>query len=222
MPAIEHEIYGKVVVVFNQNQTLSRLEGLNSDCTFYGITVIGLLCIVPFRGEYLGFKPKFTYMVNHLVYPVHDVNCPFLGLHFICMVSAEREVAPNAVLALKREGYFNTDFNLNDTLEGITYVGFLNFLRKNFGFAMAEFASSLPMSSFIAKAKIMISEVEASMLVNDTAGVRAQAMSAEGIVLMDFNIDREVNQIHVLNAPSPASTSFLATASYILGNYLLS
>ena len=32
----------------------------------------------------------------------------------------------------------------------------------------------------------MIPEVEANMLVKGTAGVRAQAMSAEGILLMDF------------------------------------
>ena len=124
------------------------------------------------------------------------------------------------MLAFKREGYSNKDFNLKDTFESLTYVGFLNFLRKNFGFAMGEFASSLLMSSFIAKAKIMIPEVEANMLVKGSTGVRAQAMSAEGTLLMDFNIEREGNQIHVLNAPSPGATSSLAIASYILDNYL--
>jgi L-2-hydroxyglutarate oxidase len=58
------------------------------------------------------------------------------------------------------------------------------------------------------------------MLVKGTAGVRAQAMSAEGTLLMDFNIEREGNQIHVLNAPSPGATSSLAIASYIIDNYL--
>ena len=88
------------------------------------------------------------------------------------MVSGEREVGPNTVLSLKREEYSNMDFNLQDAFESLTYVGFLNFLRKNFGFAMGEFASSLLMSSFIAKAKIMIPEVDASMLMKGSAGVR--------------------------------------------------
>jgi L-2-hydroxyglutarate oxidase len=178
------------------------------------------LRIVPFRGEYLSFKPEFQYMVNHLVYPVPDVKYPFLGVHFTRIISGEREVGPNAVLAFKREGYSNKDFNLKDTVESLTYVGFLNFLRKNFGFAMGEFASSLLMCSFIAKAKIMIPDVEASMLVKGTSGVRAQAMSTEGSLLMDFNIQRKGNQIHVLNAPSPGATCSLAIASYILDNYL--
>jgi len=200
---------------------LVSCTGLHSDRTFSKYTgKKGPLRIVPFRGEYLSFKPGFEHMVNHLVYPVPDVKYPFLGVHFTRMISGEREVGPNAVLAFKREGYSNKDFNLKDTIESLTYVGFLNFLRKNFGFAMGEFASSLLMSSFIAKAKIMIPEVEASMLVKGTAGVRAQAMSAEGKLLMDFNIEREGNQIHVLNAPSPGATSSLAIASYIIDNYL--
>jgi L-2-hydroxyglutarate oxidase len=200
---------------------LVSCTGLHSDRTFSKYTgKKGPLRIVPFRGEYLSFKPEFEHMVNHLVYPVPDVKYPFLGVHFTRMISGEREVGPNAVLAFKREGYSNKDFNLKDTIESLTYVGFLNFLRKNFGFAINEFASSLIMSSFIAKAKIMIPEVEANMLVKGMAGVRAQAMSAEGTLLMDFNIEREGNQIHVLNAPSPGATSSLAIASYILDNYL--
>jgi L-2-hydroxyglutarate oxidase len=76
------------------------------------------------------------------------------------------------------------------------------------------------MTSFIAKAKIMIPDVDASMLVKGSAGVRAQAMNPEGKLLMDFNIEREGNQVHVLNAPSPGATSSLAIASYIIDNYL--
>jgi L-2-hydroxyglutarate oxidase len=200
---------------------LVSCTGLHSDRTFSKYTgKKEPLRIVPFRGEYLSFKPEFEKMVNHLIYPVPDANYPFLGVHFTRMVSGEREVGPNAVLAFKREGYTNKDFNFKDTIESLTYVGFLNFLRKNFSFALGEFASSLLMSSFIAKAKIMIPEVEASMLVKGTAGVRAQAMDPSGKLLMDFNIERDGNQVHVLNAPSPGATSSLAIASYILDNYL--
>lgn len=216
---------GELVVITEKGSyTFDRLvscTGLHSDRTFSKFTAKkSPLRIVPFRGEYLSFKPEFEYMVNHLVYPVPDVNYPFLGVHFTRMVSGEREVGPNAVLAFKREGYSNRDFNFNDTLESLTYVGFLNFLRKNFSFAMGEFASSLLTSSFIAKAKIMIPEVEASMLVKGTAGVRAQAMDPAGKLLMDFNVEREGNQVHVLNAPSPGATASLAIASYVLDNYL--
>ena len=57
------------------------------------------------------------------------------------------------------------------------------------------------------------------MFVKGTAGVRAQAMDTNGKLLMDFNIIREKNQIHVLNAPSPGATASLAIADYIIENY---
>jgi L-2-hydroxyglutarate oxidase len=143
-----------------------------------------------------------------------------LGVHFTRLIGGEREVGPNAVLAFKREGYTNRDFSLNDSIDSLTYIGLIQFLRKNFSFAMGEFASSLFVSSFIAKAKALIPDISEDMLVKGTAGVRAQAMDAKGNLLMDFNIERVGNQIHVLNAPSPGATSSLAIASYILENYL--
>jgi L-2-hydroxyglutarate oxidase len=45
-------------------------------------------------------------------------------------------------------------------------------------------------------------------------------MDPSGKLLMDFNVEREGNQVHVLNAPSPGATSSLAIASYIIDNYL--
>ena len=200
---------------------LISCTGLHADRAYTQYTTRkSPLRIVPFRGEYLSFKPEFEGMVNHLIYPVPDAKYPFLGVHFTRMVSGEREVGPNAVLAFKREGYSNRDISVKDTFESLTYIGFINFLRKNFRFAMGEFASSLSMAAFIAKAKAMIPEVEAHMLVKGSAGVRAQALSESGQLLMDFNIQREGNQIHVLNAPSPGATSSLAIASYILEHYL--
>jgi L-2-hydroxyglutarate oxidase len=216
---------GEIVIqTATQSYTFDRLvscTGLHSDRAYKGFTgKKAPLRIVPFRGEYLSFKPEFISMVNHLIYPVPDIKYPFLGVHFTRMVSGEREVGPNAVLAFKREGYVNSDINLKDTYDSLTYLGFFNFLRKNFGFAMGEFASSFSMASFIAKAKVMIPEVEASMLVKGSAGVRAQAMDPSGKLLMDFNVEREANQVHVLNAPSPGATSSLAIASYVINNYL--
>jgi L-2-hydroxyglutarate oxidase len=136
------------------------------------------------------------------------------------MISGEREVGPNAVLALKREGYSNTDISLIDAWDSLSYIGFLNFLRRNFSFAMGEFASSLSKKAYISKAKVMIPGVEDYMLEKCTAGVRAKAVDRGGNLLMDFRVKRKGNQIHVLNAPSPGATASLAIANYIIENYL--
>ena len=95
------------------------------------------------------------------------------------------------------------------------------YISKNFAFSINEFKSSLFMKDFIAKAQKMIPDVNASMLERGPAGVRAQAISPEGILQMDFNIIRKGRQIHVLNAPSPGATASLAIASHIIENFLV-
>lgn len=196
--------------------------GLFSDRTYTNLTKHkSPIKILPFRGEYMHIAEEYKNIVNHLIYPVPDPQYPFLGVHFTRMVNGGREVGPNAVLALKREGYKNTDFSFTDAIEALTYKGFLNFLSKNFKFAMGEFASSLSNKAFVAKAKKLIPDVEDYMFTKGgTAGVRAQAISPHGELLMDFNIIKENNQIHVLNAPSPGATASLSIAKYIIQNYI--
>jgi len=195
--------------------------GLHSDRNYQKFTGKKRpLRIVPFRGEYLMLKPGFNHLVNHLIYPVPDPEYPFLGVHFTRLVNGAREVGPNAVFALKREGYTNKDISITDTLDAITYKGFINFLAKNFAFSMNEFGSSLFTYLFLKKAKKLIPDINESMFVKGTSGVRAQAMDPSGKLLMDFNIIRDHNQIHVLNAPSPGATASLAIADYILNEYL--
>ena len=200
---------------------LVSCTGLWTDKTYTNLTrQKAPLKIIPFRGEYLKFKQGFEDRVNHLVYPVPDAQFPFLGVHFTRMIDGSREVGPNAVLALKREGYLKTSFSFKDSLESLTYPGLLRFIGKNIRFSINEFKSSLFMKDFIAKAQKMIPDVDASMLETGPAGVRAQAISQEGKLQMDFNIIREGRQIHVLNAPSPGATASLAIASHIIENYL--
>ena len=200
---------------------LISCTGLWSDKTFTNLTLKKApLKIIPFRGEYLKFKTGFEDRINHLVYPVPDAQFPFLGVHFTRMIDGSREVGPNAVLALKREGYNRNSFVLKEAYESLTYSGLLRFVAKNFRFSVNEFKSSLFIKDFIEKAQKMIPEVNETMLERGPAGVRAQAISSEGVLQMDFNIIREARQIHVLNAPSPGATASLAIASHIIENYL--
>jgi len=195
--------------------------GLHSDRNYQKFTGKKRpLRIVPFRGEYLMLKPEFNHYVNHLIYPVPNPEYPFLGVHFTRLVNGAREVGPNAVFALKREGYTNKDISITDMIDALTYKGFINFLAKNFAFSINEFGSSLFTTLFLKKAKKLIPDINESMFVKGTAGVRAQAMDPAGKLLMDFNIIRDNNQIHVLNAPSPGATASLAIADHILNEYL--
>ncbi|MDB3862212.1 L-2-hydroxyglutarate oxidase [Flavobacteriaceae bacterium] len=222
---IENKEEGRVNILTNQSSNhydyLISCTGLWSDKTFTNLTYKKApLKIIPFRGEYLKFKSGFEDRVNHLVYPVPDAQFPFLGVHFTRMIDDSREVGPNAVLALKREGYKRNSFVLKEAHESLSYPGLLRFVAKNFQFSINEFKSSLFMKDFIAKAQKMIPDVDATMLERGPAGVRAQAISPKGELQMDFNIIQEGRQIHVLNAPSPGATASLAIASHIIENYL--
>lgn len=217
----------KNTVVLNDNKNEWEFDkvisctGLHSDRIYRKLTGNKRpLRIIPFRGEYLMLKEDSKKLINHLVYPVPDPQYPFLGVHFTRLINGDREVGPNAVFAFKREGYRNYDVSLNDLIDSITYKGFISFLYKNFSFSIQELNSSFFMSMFIKKAKKLIPEIEPSMFIKGNAGVRAQAMNDSGKLLMDFNVFREGNQIHVLNAPSPGATASLAIADHILNNYL--
>jgi L-2-hydroxyglutarate oxidase len=215
----------KSIINYKSNEKIFDLvincAGLHSDRVFKNLSKTKRpIRIVPFRGEYMSFKDEYKNMVNHLVYPVPNPKFPFLGVHFTRMINGDREVGPNAVLALKREGYKNTDFSIRDSFDSLSYKGLHNFIKNNFNFALGEFSSSIFKKSFINKAKKMMPEIKSSMLKTGTSGVRAQGMSPEGELLMDFKIEKIDNQIHILNAPSPGATASLAIANYIINNFI--
>ena len=176
--------------------------------------------IVPFRGEYYTLTEGAKKMVNHLVYPVGNPKFPFLGLHFTRMINGDREVGPNAVLAFKREGYKNSDISIKDMVDYLSYPGFLNFVRKNFLFCINEFSTSILKSSFLKKAQVLIPEIRSNDIFSGPAGVRAQGIDLKGNLIMDFDVIKTHNQIHILNAQSPAATCSLAIADYIIENYI--
>ena len=214
----------KVIISDSKNEwefdLIFSCAGLYSDRNYKNLTgEKPLLKIIPFRGEYLMLKPEAKKLFNHLIYPVPDPIYPFLGVHFTRLINGEKEVGPNAVFAFKREGYTNTSISIKDTIDSITYRGFLKFAINNFSFSLNELGSSLFKSIFIKKAQKLIPEINNSMFVKGTAGVRAQAMNSQGKLLMDFKVIKYENQIHILNAPSPGATASLAIADYIVNNY---
>ena len=176
--------------------------------------------IVPFRGEYYKLTEGAKKIVNHLVYPVGNPKFPFLGLHFTRMINGDREVGPNAVLAFKREGYKNSDISIKDMVDYLSYPGFLNFVRKNFLFCINEFSTSILKSSFLKKAQVLIPEITSNDIISGPAGVRAQGIDLKGNLMMDFDVIKTNNQVHILNAQSPAATCSLAIADYIIENYI--
>ena len=201
--------------------TIIYTTGLQSDINFKKFTKNNLNSkIVPFRGEYYTLKDDAKKLVNHLIYPVGNPKFPFLGVHFTRMINDDREVGPNAVLAFKREGYKNSDISLYDMIDFIGYPGFLKFIGKNFTFCINEFSTSILKSSFLKKTQKLIPDIRSKDIKNGPAGVRAQGIDSSGNLMMDFEVKIHNNQVHVINAPSPAATSALSIADHIIENYI--
>jgi len=172
--------------------------------------------IVPFRGEYYKITAERQYLVKNLIYPVPDPKFPFLGVHFTRLIHGGIEAGPNAVLALAREGYRQTDFSLRDTIETLTYRGFWRFFLRYPKMCWDELRRSYSKKLFCRSLQRLVPDLRIEDLSHGGAGVRAQALSPEGDLVQDFLFARQEGALHVLNAPSPAATASLAIADEIV------
>ncbi len=172
--------------------------------------------IVPFRGEYYKLKPESCHLVNNLIYPVPDPKYPFLGVHFTRLINGGIEAGPNAVLAFSREGYSLLNINLFDVFDYITFKGLWKFVFKHKYMCFKELYQSISKKQFTKSLQKLIPNIKETDLIKGGAGVRAQAMSDTGELIQDFEIIINNNVCNVINCPSPAATSSLSIADYII------
>jgi L-2-hydroxyglutarate oxidase len=172
--------------------------------------------IIPFRGEYYKLKPESCHLVNNLIYPVPDPKYPFLGVHFTRLINGGIEAGPNAVLAFSREGYSLLNINLFDVFDYITFKGLWKFVFKHKYMCFKELYQSISKKQFTKSLQKLIPNIKETDLIKGGAGVRAQAMSDTGELIQDFEIIINNNVCNVINCPSPAATSSLSIADYII------
>ena len=163
----------------------------------------------PFRGEYYELVPDKRYLVRNLIYPVSNPAFPFLGVHFTRRINGAIEVGPNAVFALKRQGYRWRDISIRDTLDILGYAGFWRMAARYWRTGIGEMYRSLHKDAMVKELQKLVPAVTGQDLVRAGAGVRAQALDRQGRLIEDFHIVQEPRMIHVLNAPSPAATASL-------------
>ena len=172
--------------------------------------------ICPFRGEYYLLPAEHNRIVNHLIYPIPDPSMPFLGVHLTRMIDGTVTVGPNAVLALKREGYRKRDISLSDTFAMLTDPGILKVLKNNLRPGLVEMRNSLFKRGYLQEVRKYCPSIELKDLKPYPAGVRAQAVSREGKLIEDFLFRNTRRSVNVCNAPSPAATSAIPIGAYII------
>ena len=186
------------------SDTVARLAGAAVDVQ-----------IVPFRGEYYMLRPERRSLVNGLIYPVPDPEFPFLGVHFTRTVHGDVEAGPNAVLALAREGYTWRRVRPAELLATLRFAGFRTMARKYWRTGAYEMYRSLSKRAFVSALQRLVPALRAEDIRPGGAGVRAQAVTADGALVDDFRIVQSADAVHVLNAPSPAATASLAIGRHI-------
>lgn len=173
------------------------------------------LRVVPFRGEYFTLLPERAHLVQGLIYPVPNPALPFLGVHFTRGIDGVVEAGPNAVLALRREGYRWRDVSLPDIADWATFPGFWRMSRAQWRNGVQEMIRSLSRARFLRSLQDLLPSLVDADIQRGGSGVRAQAVDSSGKLLDDFSIRQSRGMVHVLNAPSPAATASLAIGRHL-------
>ena len=179
--------------------------------------------ILPFIGTYKKLGEEYSHMVNGNIYPVPDLRNPFLGVHFTKSIYGEVYIGPTAIPAPGRESY---GIFQGLSLETITiiYRDLLLFLQNEAFRDNAVNEIRKYFSSYVfTEARKMVPELKPGYIEESTkAGIRPQLVNWKNRSLVDDFVvlkDDEEN-IHVLNAISPAFTSSMSFSRYIVDKYI--
>ncbi len=192
-----------------ETRQLINCAGLHSDRVARAAGAELEAKIIPFRGEYYTLKPEKASLVKTLIYPVPNPIFPFLGVHCTRMIDGSVHLGPNAVLAFAREGYTKTRVNGRDLAETLTFPGFWKLAAKHWRDGIQEIVRSFSRAAFVRALQRLVPAITEVDVVPCAAGVRAQALHANGALEDDFLIIKRPAAIHVCNAPSPAATASL-------------
>jgi len=165
--------------------------------------------ILPFKGLYLYVEEQGK-KLNTNIYPVPDLENPFLGVHFTIAESGAVKIGPTAIPAFWREHYGGLqNFRLDEFSEIIwRELGLFVRNRNDFrGLAFSEMHKHFK-STMARLASGLVSGLDPASCTHwGPPGIRAQLLDIEkGVLEMDFRYEGDENSFHVLNAVSPAFT----------------
>lgn len=199
---------------------LFNCAGLQSDQVGKIFGIGNQFKLIPFKGSYWKLKEKSNLSFKTNLYPVPDLNMPFLGVHITPSIEGSIYLGPTAVPALGAENYYGFQgIEILNTLRNIGILGdqWLN-NKNNFRVYSRQQALLGLKSLFFRSAKLLIPNLEINDLLKcKKVGIRPQLFDNKtGNLLKDFYIENASCSTHVLNAISPAFTSSFAFADYVI------
>jgi len=179
--------------------------------------------IIPFKGIYLKDENNTSNLTTN-IYPVPNLANPFLGVHYTLTVKNEAKIGPTAIPAFWRENYKGLqNFKLEEFMQIIYYEAKL-FIKNAFGFRDLAFSEikkySKPHLLNLAK-KLTKNMNHKGYNSWSTPGIRAQLLNTKTLELVqDFVVEGDDKTIHILNAVSPAFTSSIPFAKWVVEEYV--
>ncbi|MBM5798019.1 MAG: FAD-dependent oxidoreductase [Cyanobacteria bacterium K_Offshore_0m_m2_072] len=178
--------------------------------------------LLPFKGLYWQLKPGCPIQPRTNLYPVPDLNVPFLGVHFTPSADATPlvSIGPTATPAWGRENYHGLQ-----ALEPAMAAANLAVLARQYLANQGGFRRYVHEQAFLAlpplllrAAQELIPAVRAEHIeLSKKVGIRAQLFNHRTQRLEDdFLCLPGPSSTHVLNAISPAFTASFALADLIL------
>ena len=192
-----------------QADRVARAFGLSEHCV-----------LLPFKGLYWQLDPSSPFKFTTNLYPVPDLNIPFLGVHVTPSPDGTVSLGPTAIPAWGRENYRG--------LVGIEPLMALEFLGdlasqwwRNAG-GFRRYAQEQALHGFkplfLNAAQALVPGLRSEHLIpSQKVGIRAQLYDRRlGSLVQDFRLEQGTASTHVLNAISPAFTASFALADLIL------
>lgn len=203
-------------------KTLINAAGAFADKVAHAFDVGKSYYLIPFKGIYKKLIKEKSHLVNGNIYPVPDLRNPFLGVHFTRNLHGDVYIGPTAIPAFGRENY--------GLLQGIDREAAKIVLNQIKLFCMNPKFRSVALqepkkyfsSYFYHDAKKLVKELHKDWIIpTQKVGIRPQLIDVnKKELMMDFLIKKNHHTLHVLNAISPAFTSSMAFAKYVVTNYL--
>ncbi len=221
----------KIIKVLNKNLNkkinirfghLFNAAGLQADKIAKKFNLAKHYEIFPFKGIYWRLNPNSKIKFNTNLYPVPDLNVPFLGVHVTPSVKGDIYLGPTAIPAFGRENY-----KFFENIEPFQSLNFLKVLVQQYiqnknGFRKysREQAFHGIKLFFYKSAKEIIPELQLKdLLQTNKVGIRSQLYDfKENSLIDDFVLQEGDSSTHILNAISPAFTASFAFAKYVLKN----
>ncbi len=201
---------------------LINCSGLYADRVAKKFNVGEKYRLFPFKGIYWAVRNNSEIKINRNIYPVPDLNVPFLGVHFT--PSADEiptiYIGPTATPALGRENYKGLDaFEPFSTFSNLLSLAG-QYLQNNGGFRKYVHEQLLlalkPVMLNSAK-KLIPSITNYDIVACEKVGIRSQLFNLDEEKLEDdFLCLDGPSSTHVMNAISPAFTASFSLADLII------